>query len=226
LSQKRLSKIFLWAGNSILASCPYLFLNSVAIANCAIPEIPQKINDYIEINPHLQVRKNSGRWIALDKVISIKDLKTAYGCLSEDMLRVYQKKKLEIPFKYRNWKRVNKVAFYAPANDFGWVNVFVNRKAEKYSLNKYTSEFDVGSIIVKEGYTFDISGRADIGQLFYMEKMKNGFNAGGNNWKYTEINADGSYAETGGHNTDLTKRCIECHDRRKDTDFLYFLKKK
>lgn len=196
------------------------------MANCIIPEIPQKIDGYIETNPYLKSKKNSGRWIALDKVISEKNLKTAYDCLSEYMLRVYQKNELEIPFKYRNWKRVNKVSFYAPANDFGWVNVFVNRQAEKYSLNRFSSKFTEGSIIVKEGFTFDISGRVDVGPLFYMTKMGKGYNKGSNNWKFTEVNVDGSYAETGGHNSELTIRCVKCHSRRKDSDYLFFLKKR
>jgi hypothetical protein len=225
LFQYRILKRFSWAGKAILASCPYLFVNSVAIANCIIPEIPKKIDNYIKENTYLQSKKKSGRWIALDKIISARDLEATYECLSDKMLKIYQKEQLEVPQKYRTWKRVNDVSFYAPANDFGWVNVFVNREADKYSLNKYTSEFKEGSIIVKEGYTFDISGRSDIGPLFYMEKMKQGYNEESNDWKFTEVNVDGTYAEMGGHDSELTKRCVKCHTRRKDSDFLFFLKK-
>ena len=208
-----------------MASCPFFFVNGVAVANCTAQEIPKKIDSYIKNKPYLESKKNSGRWIALDKVISTNDLKVTYECLSEEMLKSYQRRKLKVPLEYRKWDRVNDVSFYAPANDFGWVNVFVNSYARKYSLNRYTSKFKEGSIIVKEGYTFDISGRADIGPLFYMEKMKKGFNKDSNDWKFTEVNVDGTYAEMGGHNSELTKRCVKCHTRRKDSDFLFFLKK-
>lgn len=221
----RILKEILWAGKVILASCPYLIISSVSVANCIVSEIPKKIDNYIKENTYLQSKKKSGRWIALDKVISAKDLEDAYECLSDKMLKVYQNGKLDVPQKYRNWKRVNDVSFYAPANDFGWVNVFVNRTADKYSLNRYISEFKEGSIIVKEGYTFDISGRSDIGPLFYMEKMKQGYNEESRDWKFTEVDVDGTYAEMGGHNSELTKRCVKCHTRRQDSDFLFFLKK-
>jgi hypothetical protein len=199
---------------------------TAASADCRNDKIPKLIDEYMRGSPELQARPRSGKWIALDKVIDEHAVRAAYDCISETMLETYQRSKLDVPNIYRKWLRANEVSFYAPANDFGWANVFLNKKSEKYKINKYTSNFLPGSTIVKESFVFDISGNISVGPLFYMIKMEKGFNDSSNDWKFVEVNLDGTYAETLGINSDVTRRCIRCHGKRRETDFLFFIKNK
>lgn len=215
----------LWAGKTIIVSCPFLFLFiGSANALCSVPGIPGKIESLIQNSAEFQTRPKSGKWVALDQVISETDLEVAYDCISSVMLDYYQLSNLNVSYKYRDWTKVNDISFYAPANDFGWANIYVNDKAKKYAANKYISDFEIGGIIVKESFTFDIKGGVDSGPLFFMEKMKPGYNPSSNDWKFVEVNLDGSFSETGGQNSELTQRCIQCHKRRKQSDFLFFIK--
>ena len=219
------------AGNFLSVSCLIFFLtNEVANAEsiltekCHVKGIPQKIEVYLEKSPKLQARKKSGKWIALDYVTTKKDVAAAYKCISGEMLNTYKKSKLEVALNFRNWLKVNKISFYAPANDFGWGNIFVNKIAEKYKINKYISDFNKGSVIVKESFVFDINGNISVGPLFYMVKMEEGFSKISNDWKFVEVNFDGTHVETNRSNPTATQKCIKCHGKRKNSDFLYFIK--
>ena len=197
-----------------------------ALSECKNYSIPDKIEEYISEHLHLRAKINIGKWVALDFVIDERDLRDAYSCISDEMLSAYKNSKLNITYKYRNWLRVNNISVYAPANDFGWANVFVNKPAEKYSENVFNSQFAAGSVIVKESFIFDVNGDISIGPLFYMEKMQKEFNPNSGDWKFVEVNVDGSYSETNGMGSETTVNCIECHSRRKDTDYLFFLSSK
>jgi hypothetical protein len=201
-----------------------LTANGAVTKKCQIKEIPKKIESYLDRSPHLKSRKKSGKWIALDYIISRKDVVAAYKCISEEMLNTYKKMGFRVALNFRNWLKVNEVSFYAPANDFGWGNIFVNKIAEKYKINKYISDFEKGSIIVKESFVFDINGYISVGPLFYMEKMEKGFNIESNDWKFVEVNYDGTLIETNRLDPKATQRCIKCHGKRKNTDFVYFIK--
>ena len=226
-SQKTLKK----TGTILSVSCLLLFstfditiANSAVTKKCQINDIPQRIEKYLESKPRLLERNISGKWIALDYVITEKDVVSAYKCISEEMLHIYKNSKLQVALNFRNWLRVNKISFYAPANDFGWGNVYVNRIADKYKENKYISNFDKGSVIVKESFLFDINGGISVGPLFYMMKMEKGFNKESNDWKFVEVDLDGTHVETVRSNTAATQKCIECHGRKINSDFLYFIK--
>ena len=121
------------AGKLLSVSC-LLFFSTYDVATaksnttqkCQIKEIPQKSEAYIDKSPNLLARKKSGKWIALDHVITKKNVADAYECISKEMLNAYKKSKLDVALIFRNWLKVNKISFYAPANDFGWGNIFVN----------------------------------------------------------------------------------------------------
>ena len=225
----------IWKAGTVLSGSCFLFIfltlsavtaNGAVTKKCHIKEIPIKIESYLDISPHLKARKKSGKWVALDYVITKKDLVAAYKCISKEILNTYTKIDFGAALNFRDWLKVNEVSFYAPANDFGWANIFVNKTAEKYKINKYISEFDKGSIIVKESFVFDINGYVSVGPLFYMVKMEEGFNTESNNWKFVEVSYDGTLVETNRSDPKATQRCIKCHGKRKTTDFLYFIKSK
>jgi hypothetical protein len=203
-----------------LASC----LPGSGWADCRIPDIPYRISEYVSKSTKLQARRTAGRWVALDHILNKNDVRRAYGCISDAMLKSYQRTDLEIPNIYRGWLRANENIFYAPANNYGWANIFVNKKAIKYKNSKYKSKFEVGSIIIKESFVFDIEGNVSVGPFFYMEKMNTDFNKESEDWKFLEIFDDGTYAETGGVNSAKTGRCIRCHQKRRTSDFLFFIK--
>ena len=190
---------------------------------CVIEGIPRKIAAYIARSPQLKDQSISAKWIALDHVISKQDRVLAYDCISTAMHTAYKKSKLDVTFDYRNWIKVNANSFYAPANEFGWANVFVNKKAKKYMVNKYVSDFAKGITIVKESFVFDTNGKVSPGPLFYMVKMGKGFNEISNDWKFFEVDLNGNFVTTNHSDPSATGRCIKCHSKRKNHDFLYFI---
>tara|TARA_Y100001934_G_scaffold179274_1_gene212072 strand:- start:180 stop:728 length:549 start_codon:yes stop_codon:yes gene_type:complete len=169
-------------------------------------------------------RGNRGRWVALDYVVTRRDIERAYDCIRDEMTRLYGKSGLPVAAAYHGLQRVNRHSFYAPANDFGWANLFVNAPAKRYGANEFTGVFAPGSTIVKESFVFDVDGSVGVGPLFYMIKMQPGFNAESGDWKFVEADLDDHVAETKGVNGEATARCIVCHGKRRTQDCLFFIK--
>ena len=118
-SKKMRAPKSLWkAGNFLTVSC-LLFFSTYDVATakgavtkkCQIKGIPQKIEAYLDNSPHLQARKKSGKWIALDYVTAKTDVAIAYKCISAEMLNTYIKSKLEVTLNYRNWGRLINLVF-------------------------------------------------------------------------------------------------------------------
>ena len=178
------------------------------------------------LNPQLKTRGNRGRWAALDRILEQEDIRNAYTCMSKKMENAYKKSAMPVALKYRQWIKVNAESFYAPANDYGWANVFVNDSAKQYKKNKYTSNYIEGSVIAKESFVFNLDGTMEVGPLFYMEKMYDGFNSSSNDWRFIEIEANGITSISSRNDTITKQRCNNCHSKRSASDFLYFNEKK
>jgi hypothetical protein len=45
-------------------------------------------------------------------------------------------------------------------------------------------------------------------------------------WKFVEVDLDGTHVETAQSDPAATQKCIRCHSKRKNSDYLYFIKSK
>ena len=194
--------------------------------SCLSVNIPKKIDVFLKSRPDLKKLGKRGRWIALDYAIKPTDVREGYKCISSKMENAYKKSGLEVASHFRKWMKVNEKSFYAPANNYGWANIFVNDHASKYKLNRFVSKFTEGSIIAKESFVFDLEGRIEIGPLFFMVKMHDGYNPSANDWKFVEVELNGQSDSSDENASADNQRCIHCHSKRKSSDFLYFIKDK
>jgi hypothetical protein len=63
-----------------------------------------------------------------------------------------------------------------------------------------------------------------LGPLFVMEKMSPGFNYVTGDWRFTEIQSDGTLSgETNGRQSERVEYCIGCHLAEQQHDYLYFI---
>jgi hypothetical protein len=82
----------------------------------------------------------------------------------------------------------------------------------------------VGTIIAKDSFSMTQSREILLGPLFVMEKMPAGFNAISGDWKYTQIQPDGTLlGETDGPGSDGVRYCIGCHNAVQQQDHLFFI---
>ncbi len=106
-----------------------------------------------------------------------------------------------------------------------YVENFVNRKGlrdyKKYDdLKKMTR----GGTVVKPSFTIGGDGKAVLGPLFVMEKMRGGFNKATGDWRYAMVMPGGKlFGLTGGKNAAGLKFCHDCHVGAEDNDYLLFL---
>lgn len=79
----------------------------------------------------------------------------------------------------------------------------------------------VGAILAKDSFAFSQTGEIVLGPLAVMEKMPAGFNELVGNWKFMQMQPDGSLlGETNGENAEGVQYCMGCHHAREDTDCL------
>lgn len=111
---------------------------------------------------------------------------------------------------YRTWNLwPGKKRLYQAKEPLGLVTTFVN-SAAYHSIMKNSAMTD-GSIIVTENYSADKKFLA----LFVMYKIK-GYNPEAGDWFWVKYLPDGK-AEISGK----VKMCIDCHAKKRDTDYLF-----
>ena len=84
----------------------------------------------------------------------------------------------------------------------------------------------VGSVIAKDSFPLTENGGILRGPLFIMEKMPAGFNYVSGDWKFTQIQPEGTFfGETNGLHAERVEYCIACHLAVEHHDHLYFVPK-
>jgi hypothetical protein len=118
---------------------------------------------------------------------------------------------------YTNWKKLNS-APYLEATDGGrYLNKYANKTAATvYGKYKNLKKIPIGSVVFKDGITFNPEGQTGISPLFVMEKMQAGFSNSSGDWRYMMITPNGKGNAT-------VTFLIECHMSADDDDMMMFL---
>ena len=80
-----------------------------------------------------------------------------------------------------------------------------------------------GSTLLKPSFTIQANGKAALGPLFIMEKMKKNFNKETANWRYAMVMPGGAlFGVTKGKNSAGLKFCHDCHTSGEENDYMLF----
>lgn len=125
---------------------------------------------------------------------------------------------------YQAWTRFNTEPYLSATHGNHWVNIYANETARQYGRYEQAGRFPVGSIVAKD--SFSVTGTHEIllGSLVLMIKMPAGFNYVSGDWKYVQIQPDGTlFGETNGIGAARVEYCIGCHLARENQDHLFFV---
>ncbi|MDF1721597.1 MAG: cytochrome P460 family protein [Minwuia sp.] len=140
------------------------------------------------------------------------------------MIAAYGKSGLKAA-NYGNWSRYSVHAYPSATHGGRFVNNYANAKGSAYGKFENAGKLPVGSVLAKPSFQVTPGGKAAIGPLFLMEKMKPGFRVESGDWKYTMIMPTGAIAGvTNGQGSGNVEFCIACHAAvGEDQDHLFFL---
>jgi hypothetical protein len=122
---------------------------------------------------------------------------------------------------YSNWRRYNSAPYLSSTHGNHYINNYANETARAYGSGE---RLPAGSVIAKDSFSVTDTGAILLGPLFLMEKMPEGFNYVSGDWKYSQIQPDGTiFGETNGIGSQKVQYCISCHLAVEDQDHLYFV---
>jgi hypothetical protein len=127
---------------------------------------------------------------------------------------------------FPDWKNFATAPYPSATHGNRFVVNHVNEVgADAYGRYEEIGEMPVGGIVAKPSFSIAPDGEAQLGPLFLMEKMDEGFYEPSDDWKYTMVMPDGTVAgETQGRNAGQVEFCIGCHMAADETqDSLLFL---
>jgi hypothetical protein len=125
---------------------------------------------------------------------------------------------------YLSWRRFNTVPYRSAAHGARYVNNYANHLGESYTAFEKAGTLPRGAVLVKDSFTATTNGDIYPGPMFVMEKMEPGFNPAGGDWRYSMIMPDGSlFGETRGDNSGSVQFCVDCHAKRREYDYLFFI---
>jgi hypothetical protein len=145
-----------------------------------------------------------------------------FDCLMPVMVKSYTGGKHWASITWKGFTQVTTQPYASATHGGRKVQNFVN----KIGLNAY-KKFDniksvpTGSTMAKPSFTIGKDGQANLGPLFIMEKMINGFNADTADWRYAAIlPGGGTMGVTKAVNSAGVTFCHECHVSGEDNDYL------
>lgn len=154
------------------------------------------------------------------------DAEAIYQRLLDDMVRGYQLSNQPVARSYLHWRRFNRTPYRSDPHGERFVNHYANRIGQDvYGTLKEGKTMPVGTVIAKDSFSVTKAGEIYPGPLFLMEKMPEGFNAAGQDWRFTMIMPDGSLlGVTNGPDSRKVEFCQNCHRTAgKGKDSLFFV---
>lgn len=136
-----------------------------------------------------------------------------YACLHDTMTKVYAKAGVAEVADYQSWTNIAKRPYQSATHGSRYVNNYADATgAPAYTKFEQAGEMPEGAVLAKDSFVVDSSGNAQLGPLFVMEKMADGWNETTRDWRYTIIQPDGSVGGvTGGEGMDM-EFCAACHN--------------
>jgi class 3 adenylate cyclase len=154
------------------------------------------------------------------------DAYTIYERIQADMAAVYRRSNNELAGRYQSWRRYNVTPYLSAQHGRRFVNNYGNSSAAAYAKFEDAGFLPAGLVIAKDSFEVRENGDVVTGPLAIMEKMSDGFDPDGGNWRYTMILPNGNvFGTTGGAHSERVDFCGTCHKRAQKNDFLFFLPK-
>lgn len=128
--------------------------------------------------------------------------------------------------EFVEWTNFATAPYISATHGERFVTNYVNEVGdEAYGRYEEIGQMPAGGIVAKPSFTISKDGEAELGPLFLMEKMEDGFHDASDDWRYSMVMPDGTLAgETQGHNADQVEFCIGCHMAApEESDSLLFL---
>ena len=132
----------------------------------------------------------------------------------------------QVPFLFSLWYSLTEWKIVPPEpRRFIGLDNYVNKKgAAEYQRYDDVKKMPRGATIAKSSFTIQANGKAALGPLFIMEKMRGGFNKDTADWRYAMVMPGGKlFGLTGGKNAAGLKFCHDCHIGAEDNDMMLFL---
>lgn len=140
------------------------------------------------------------------------DLVETYERIRSALKAIYLRSGVPSASVYQSWRRYNRSPYMSPAEGLSFRNNYANALGGAYGTARGSRKFPVGSILAKDSFIVTESGRLYPGPLSLMEKMPAGFNEVTADWRFTQVEPDGSIlGTTNGENADKMLFCMGCH---------------
>ena len=159
------------------------------------------------------------------KTLNPCEAAVAYQSIEMKMKTSYAKAGIASIAGYQSWVNVSSAPYVSDTHAERYVNNYVNAVgAIDYAKYEDGGTMPVGTVLAKDSFSVDGSGKAKVGPMFIMEKMPIGFSAASMDWRYSMIQPNGKVVGiTNGLNSDAMTFCNDCHEAAEDNDFLFFL---
>jgi hypothetical protein len=96
--------------------------------------------------------------------------------------------------------------------------------APSYARYEQGPRMAEGATVIKRAFRVEADGRARAYRVYIMERMRAGYEAGINDWRFAVYEPDGALVgETGGQGNARVRFCAECHAAGRAQDFLLFV---
>jgi hypothetical protein len=149
-----------------------------------------------------------------------------YAIVNGALRAGYERSGLATARTYQDWQRYNTAPYFSLSHGNHYLNNYANAKASAYGMFEQAGKLPAGAIIAKDSFSVATSREIVLGPLFIMEKMPAGFNGVTGDWKFIQIQPDGTLlGETNGTGAERVEYCIACHLAAVKHDHLYFVPK-
>lgn len=149
-----------------------------------------------------------------------------YSIIAGALRTGYGRSEVSVAGVYQSWRRYNTTPYFSLSHGNHYLNNYANAKASAYGMFERAGKLPVGAVIAKDSFSVATSREIVLGPLFIMEKMPAGFNDVTGDWKYIQIQPDGTVlGETNGYGAKRVEYCIACHLAAVKHDHLYFVPK-
>jgi Cytochrome P460 len=156
-----------------------------------------------------------------------KEAVKIYGIIAGALHAGYQHSGVKVAELYQTWQRYNTAPYLSPSHGNHYLNNYANDMARAYGTFEQAGALPVGAIVAKDSFSVTASRSIVLGPLFIMEKMPPGFSYVTGDWKFIQVQPDGTLlGETNGVHAERVEYCIGCHLAAVAHDYLYFVPQK
>ena len=125
---------------------------------------------------------------------------------------------------YQSWQQYNTEPYLSATHGNHYINNYANATARDYGRFEAGGVLPPGAVLVKDSFSITANREILLGPLFVMIKMPSGFNYLTGDWRYQQIQPDGTLlGETLGRDAARVEYCIACHLAREQHDHLYYV---